>query len=150
MIKSTISLIFTIAVFYSVNAQSNKLTSFFNHDPVIENKVNEIFNSLNESSRVAQMIITSAGELGKPESVVSKLALQNKIGGVIFLKGTKDAHKKMIAKLNSTSQSQKQLPLLYSIDAEPILFNSRLIGSTPVMNTIDIKTCINKAKKKAM
>jgi len=42
------------------------------------------------------MIVTSAGELGKPESEIYKLARENKIGGVVFLKGTKENHKKMI------------------------------------------------------
>lgn len=86
------------------------------------------------------MIVTSAGELGKPESVILNLAKENKIGGIVFLKGTKENHKKLIDSLNSITNSRKQLPLLYSIDAEPSLFNSRLKGTAPIMNTIDIKT----------
>jgi beta-N-acetylhexosaminidase len=46
----------------------------------------------------------------------------------------------MIDSLNSISSLQNQIPLLFSIDAEPSLFNSRLVGTEPVINTIDIKT----------
>jgi beta-N-acetylhexosaminidase len=86
------------------------------------------------------MIVTSAGELGKSENDVLKLASENKIGGVVILKGTKENHKQMIDSLNKISKFQKQIPLLFSIDAEPSLLNGRLQGIDPIMNTIDIKT----------
>ena len=140
MMKSIITLFFTLVSFYFVNGQSNKLQNFYNYDSAIERKVDEIFNSLNDTSRVAQMIITSAGELGKPNKTVLKLAAENKIGGIVFLKGSKENHKKLIDKLNTLNSSKKHIPLLYSIDAEPRLFNSRLKGTAPLINTIDIKT----------
>lgn len=86
------------------------------------------------------MIVTSAGELGKPEIDVLKLARENKIGGVVFLKGTKENYKRMIDSLDKISKFQKQIPLLYSIDAEPSLLNGRLQGIDSMMNTIDIRT----------
>lgn len=133
---------FALLFFSLLSAQSSKptLQDFFSYDPVIEHRVDTIFQSLNDTTRVAQMLVTSAGELGKPESVVLKLAKENKIGGVVFLKGTRENHKRMIDSLNSISTAQGQLPLLYSIDAEPSLFNGRLKGTSPLMNTIDIKT----------
>ncbi|WP_375239087.1 glycoside hydrolase family 3 N-terminal domain-containing protein [Aurantibacter sp.] len=140
--KSISILLFFIFLFSSSYAQENKpsLQDFYNYNPTIEHKVDEIFNKLNDTTRVAQMIVTSAGELGKPEAVVLKLAKENKIGGVVFLKGTKESHKKMIANLNSISDSLNQVPILFSIDAEPSLFNGRLQGTEPIMNTIEIKT----------
>lgn len=140
MIKSILTLFFAFTINFSVNGQANQLQSFYDYDPILEHKVDEIFNSLNDTTRIAQMIITSAGELGKPESEVIKLAKENKIGGVVFLKGTKKNHKKLIDSLNAINISKNHLPLIYSIDAEPSLFNGRLKGSVPVMNTIDIKT----------
>ena len=140
MFKTVLTTTFILAVLLSAKGQSKKLQDFYNYDSVIEHKVDEIFHSLNDTTRVAQMIVTSAGELGKPESVVVNLAIENKIGGVVFLKGTKESHKRLIDSLNSINNSQKQLPLLYSIDAEPSLFNGRLKGTDPLMNTIDIKT----------
>ena len=124
---------------YSQSGKVN-LNNFFNYNPTLEHRVDTIFQSLTDAERVAQMIVTSAGELGKPEKVVLGLAKENKIGGVVFLKGTKESHKKLIDSLNVISAVQNQLPLLFSIDAEPSLFNGRLQGSASMMNTIDIKT----------
>lgn len=121
-------------------AQTQTLQNFYDYDPIIAHEVDKIFHQLNDTTRVAQMIVTSAGELGKPESVVLELAKQNKIGGVVFLKGDKERHKRMIDSLNGISDSLNQIPLLYSIDAEPSLYNGRLKGTAPLMNTIDIKT----------
>jgi len=140
MNKLVLTLSFTITIFLSVNAQSYKLQDFYKYDPVIEHKVDEVFHSLNDTTRVSQMIVTSAGELGKSESVILNLVAENKIGGIVFLKGTKENHKRMIDSINIISGSQKQLPILFSIDAEPSLFNGRLKGTSPIVNTIDIKT----------
>lgn len=140
MIKPILTISLAFIFLFSVNGQSNKLTDFYNYDPIIEHQVDEIFHALNDTARVAQMIVTSAGELGKSEQTVLNLARENKIGGIVFLKGTKENHKRLIDSLNAISHVQKQLPLLYSIDAEPSLFNGRLKGTDPLMNTIDIKT----------
>lgn len=129
--------------FFSINSivsQELKITDFYKYNPKLEHKVDEIFNTLSDTARVAQMIVTSAGELGKPESVVYKLAKDNEIGGVVFLKGTAKNHTKMIDSLNAISGLKNQLPLLFSIDAEPSLYNGRLQGTKWLMNTIAIKT----------
>ncbi|MGK0255313.1 MAG: beta-N-acetylhexosaminidase [Mariniflexile sp.] len=141
-IKSISFLILTICTCFKVDAQESKLTlkNFYDYDPIIEHQVDVFFNMLNDTTRVAQMIVTSAGQLGKSENDVLKLASENKIGGVVFLKGTKENHKRMIDSLNKISKLQKQIPLLFSIDAEPSLLNGRLQGIDPIMNTIDIKT----------
>jgi len=140
MIKSILTISFALTVFLSVNAQSNKLEDFYYYNPVLDLKTEEIFHSLSDADRVAQMIVTSAGELGKSDAKVLSLAKENKIGGIVFLRGTKENHKKLIDKLNLISNSRNQIPLLYSIDAEPSLFNGRLRGTKPLMKTIDIKT----------
>ena len=57
-----------------------------------------------------------------------------------FLKVQWKKHKEMIDSLNSISHSLGNLPLLFSSDAEPSLFNGRLQGTDPIMKTIDIKT----------
>lgn len=141
-IKSIAILIFTFSIFSCSDGQERKLNlqNFYSYNPNIELQVNKIFHSLNDTTRIAQMIITSAGELGKPKSVVLKLAKENKIGGIVFLKGTKENHKRMIDSLNTISDFQNQIPLLFSIDAEPSLINGRLQGIDSIMNTIDIKT----------
>jgi len=137
-----IFIVITLNIFLLSHGQSNdfSLLDFYEHQPTLEHHVDKVFNSLNDATRVAQMIVTSAGELGKPDHTVLKLVKENKIGGVVFLKGTKQSHKRLIDNLNNISKSTNQLPLLYSIDAEPSLFNGRLEGTDPLMNTIDIKT----------
>ena len=141
-IKSISTLIVSIFFFLFSYSQESKpdLKQFYNYDPIIEHQVDRIFNTLNDTTRVAQMIITSGGELGKSEDVILNLAKENKIGGVVFLKGTKQNHKRMIDSLNAISNFQNQIPLLFSIDAEPSLMNGRLQGIDSIMNTIDIKT----------
>jgi beta-N-acetylhexosaminidase len=140
MSKLVLSLIICFSFLHGLQSQSFNLEDFYAKNPDLEIKVNRIFNSLNDEERVAQMLVTSAGELGKPASTVLALARANKIGGVVFLKGTKESHKALIAELNAISAAQNQMPLLFSIDAEPSLFNGRLKGSSPMMKTIDIKT----------
>jgi beta-N-acetylhexosaminidase len=144
MIKSKLIAIPLLFLMFSISsyAQSKKfsLENFYDYNPILEHKVDKIFHSLNDTARVAQMIVTSAGELGKPKNVVYDLANNNQLGGIVFLKGTAESHKKMINSLNSISKKNNQLPLLFSIDAEPSLFNGRLQGTTKMMNTIDIKS----------
>ena len=102
------TLLIVFAVFIST-AQIQKLNKFYEYNPTLEHKVDVIFNSLSDTEKVAQMIITSAGELGKPEKIVYKLAQENKIGGVVFLKGTSENHKKMIDSLNANSEETLEI-----------------------------------------
>ena len=118
---------FTLADFYTENADLDK-------------EVDSIFNSLSEKQKVAQMIISCTGELGKSETTVKKLAQDDIIGGVVFLKGSKKEHTTTIDELNTISEKNKTLPLIFSMDAEPSLFASRIKGAKKVGKTIEIKT----------
>lgn len=81
------------------------------------------------------MIITSAGKLGKADETVKQLALNGHIGGVVFLKGSSTSHKKLVNSLDLMAYNSKSIPMLYSMDAEPSLFNGRISDSKPLMNT---------------
>jgi beta-N-acetylhexosaminidase len=116
------------------------LQDFYDYNPVLEHKVDILFLSLTDSERVAQMIVTSAGELGKPNNVVKSLVKQNKVGGVIYLKGTKEDHKKLVSDLNQITLKNNQLPLLHSMDAEPGLLKGRIKGSQKLPDAIEFKT----------
>jgi len=116
------------------------LDDFYSNDSILLNKVDNVFNSLKVNERVAQMIITSSGKLGKSNKVVKKLVDKNNVGGVIFLGGTKKSLKDFIFKLNEISKNKNHLPLIYSIDAEPTLFNNRIKGTLKICNTSEIKT----------
>ncbi|WP_299186227.1 glycoside hydrolase family 3 N-terminal domain-containing protein [uncultured Aquimarina sp.] len=124
------------------NAQSKKfgLQDFYTYNSELEYTVDSIYNTLSKRQQVAQMIISSAGELGKPMATVKKLTENDAIGGVVFLKGSKKTHTESINTLNAISSKNKTLPLLFSMDAEPSLFASRIKGAKDVGKTIDIKT----------
>lgn len=120
--------------------QNSKYTleDFFKYDASLAYVTDSIYSSLSDTARVAQMIITSAGELGKPEAVVKQLAENNCIGGVVFLKNSRENHIRQITELNKISSRNNTINLLFSMDAEPSLFNGRILGSQKTPNTIDL------------
>ncbi|GGX29573.1 glycoside hydrolase family 3 N-terminal domain-containing protein [Aquimarina muelleri] len=124
---------------YAQKAPKFNLQDFYNYDSELEFTVDSIFNTLTDRQKVAQMIITSGGEIGKSEATVKKLAMQDAIGGVVYLKGNKQKHTEDITALNDISSKNKTIPLLFSMDAEPSLFASRIKGAKDVGKTIDIK-----------
>ncbi|MDY8138737.1 glycoside hydrolase family 3 N-terminal domain-containing protein [Aquimarina sp. 2201CG5-10] len=122
------------------NVNQYTLDDFYKDNPQLDVKVDSIFNSLSTQQKVAQMIISCTGELGKPEATVKKLVENDMIGGVVFLKGSKKQHTETISALNTISNKNKTLPLLFSMDAEPSLLSGRIKGAQNVGKTIDIKT----------
>jgi beta-N-acetylhexosaminidase len=139
-ILTILSFCFTMAINSYAQNSAYSLADFYQGDSGLEHLTDSIFNTLTDAERIAQMIVTSAGELGKSDRVVTDLVKNNQIGGVVFLKGTKSSHKKLIDELNAISKANKTAPLIYSIDAEPSLFNGRVKGTEKMMKTIDIKT----------
>ena len=139
------NLLFSILFFiinYSSYAQNEaySLDNFYQENNELSQLTDSIFNTLTDKERVAQMIVTSAGELGKSDVIVKDLVEKNLIGGVVYLKGTQESHKKLIDELNIISKNNGSLPLINSMDAEPSLFNGRINGTSEMMKTIDIKT----------
>jgi beta-N-acetylhexosaminidase len=137
---SILSLFLTITINSSAQSGRYSLTDFYQYDSNLAFLTDSIFNSLTDKERIAQMIVTSAGELGKSNEVVKELVENNQIGGVVFLKGSQASHKKLINELNSISKKNKSILLLNSMDAEPSLFNGRIKGTEKMINTIDIKS----------
>ncbi len=137
-----ISFLFLLLVFFDGIAQNSKfsLDDFYTDNPALDHKVDSIFNALSDQQKIAQMIISCTGELGKSETTVKKLTQDDIIGGVVFLKGSKKTHTQTINELNAISEKNKTLPLVFSMDAEPSLFASRIKGAQNVGKTIDIKT----------
>lgn len=101
---------------------------FYSDNKILDKKVNEVFNSLTDDERIAQLIITSSGSLGKPESVVKKLIKGKKVGGVLLLGGSKQRFSEMIKSFKETADSANSLPLIFSTDAEPSLINQKIAG----------------------
>lgn len=72
---------FCLVVTINSSAQSNaySLADFYQYDSNLAFLTDSIFNSLNDKERIAQMIVTSAGELGKSNEVVKGLVENNHI-----------------------------------------------------------------------
>ena len=116
------------------------LNDFYSSNPSLDQHVDEVFNKLSERDRIGQMIVTSAGTIGKPASVVEKLINQKAIGGVLMLGGDKELFMKLGARFDSLAEAAGSLPIIYSSDAEPSLFNLKIKGTPEVPKTIDLNT----------
>lgn len=111
------------------------LADFSTEDQQLNERAMAVYKSMNDRQRVSQMIVTSTGRLGKPYEVVKKHVQNGNVGGVIFLSGEPSVFQKQIAELNALAGGT---PLLFSIDAEPSLFNSRLSNTPSVPKTADL------------
>ncbi|SMG36275.1 beta-glucosidase [Marivirga sericea] len=127
---------------FNLKAQGLKysLADFYKYDADLAQLTDSIFNTLTERERIAQMVITSAGDLGKSDETVKDLVEKNLIGGVVYLKGKEEDHKSLIKDLKKISTHNGSIPLINSMDAEPSLFNGRILGTEKMVNTIDIKS----------
>jgi beta-N-acetylhexosaminidase len=116
----------------SVFSQNYALSDFFKYDATLEQKVDSVFDCLNDTSRVGQMIVPAAGRLGKSQAYLNNLLEHNYIGGILLLNGTKAGFTQMVADFNKLNKASGGLPLLYSADAEPSLIGYKIKNCTPV------------------
>jgi beta-N-acetylhexosaminidase len=129
------------------------LTDFLADNSDLENEVERIFKSLDDTSIVAQLIMPAVGRLGQTDATIKQHIKDRIIGGVLMLNGTKDEFTRWIAKYEQLNDSLGNLPFLYSADAEPSLVNRKIIGSIPVkkaneMQTIDeVRACADTISK---
>lgn len=124
-----IILFLTLLLVFQSQAQQYNLSDFFVYDEVLAQKTDSIFNTLNDTSRVGQMIIPAAGRHGKSDEYINDLIHKKYIGGVLLLNGTKEGFK---TKVNSYNKQNNGLPLIYSADAEPSLIGYKIKGTKPV------------------
>ncbi len=124
--------------------QDFTLQDFYQEDAALNKKVDEVYNRLNQEERIAQMIVTSLGRLGKPYEAVEPLIKERKVGGIIFLSGDPEQFKEDIASIQAMSNG---FPLLMSMDAEPSLFNRRMPGTPemPPTNTLQTPEAVTDA-----
>lgn len=128
-------LIFLIGLLpFFVHAQDNhyQLEDFFRYDAELEQKIDDVFDEMNDTMRVGQMIVPAVGRLGKPTEHVNELLRKNYIGGILLLNGTKEGFTKMVKEFNTLNKENNGLPLLYSADAEPSLIGYKIKGCAPV------------------
>lgn len=115
------------------------LKDFYSENTNIDKKVYEIFNSLNEEEKIAQMIIQAAGKYGKSEQEIINLLKSKRIGGVLLLKGSKEEFTRYVKKFSSDSLKSNSLSLIFSADAEPSLINKKIAGVKKFEPTNGIK-----------
>ncbi len=113
-------------------AQEYDLSDFFKYDAALEQKIDSVFDQLNDTSRVGQMIIPAAGGHGKSQEHLNGLLEKNYIGGILLLNGTKEGFTKMVNDFNALNEANGGLPMLYSADAEPSLIGYKIKNCTPV------------------
>jgi len=123
--------ILVITLFLTVhsNAQQYSLGDFFVYNEVLAQKTDSIFQTLNDTSRVGQMIIPAAGRHGKSDEYINSLITKKHIGGVLLLNGTKEGFK---SKVDAYNKLNDGLPLIFSADAEPSLIGYKIKGTRPV------------------
>jgi len=133
-IKLTLLLLF---ISIKVISQTYTLADFYTYNSTLAQKTDSIFNTMSDTTRVAQMIIPAAGIHGKSDKHINYLLKHNYIGGILLLNGTKEGFK---TKINAYNQVNKNLPLLYSADAEPTLIKYKIKGCSPVKNANQMLT----------
>ena len=118
------------------SAQKFELDDFYGNKKQLIRAVDSIYQSLTDTSRVGQMIVTSYGHNGKSKEEIEPLIIAHKIGGIIYLKGTHQEHLNNTIRLNKLNNN---LPLLYSMDAEPSLMRGRISTLSPLPKTIELQ-----------
>ena len=117
-----------------------KLADYLTNNPFLQAKVDSIYAKMEDSERVAQLLMPAIGKYGQSEEVIYSLVKAKKIGGVLLLNGTKDQMSTWVETMNNLTKTAKGLPFLYSADAEPSLVNRKITGSTPVKKANEITT----------
>jgi len=106
------------------------------------------FEMLTDSQRVAQMIMTTGGRLGKSQAEIASLIKEGVVGGSIYLANELEDHRRQVAESQEVGEQYAPLPLWFAIDAEPSLMYRRIVGGPAVMpaadmqNDQDVKTAV--------
>ena len=124
------------------------LQDFLTENPHLEARVNEIYETLDDTARVAQVIMPAIGKYGDEESTITSLVSSRKIGGLLLLNGSKTQCIAWATKFNAINVSKNSLPFLYSADAEPTLFNRKIPGTNLVKKASEIQS-IEEVEKTA-
>jgi beta-N-acetylhexosaminidase len=125
-----------------------KLTDFLSDNAQLDRDVERIFNTLDDTAIVAQLIMPAIGRLGQTEATIRSLINKRQIGGILMLNGTKEQFTSWIKDFEQMNDSLGALPFLYSADAEPSLVNRKITGSTPVKKANELTT-IDEVKEVA-
>ncbi len=116
------------------------LSDFLKEDAQLNEDVEKVFLTLDDTAIVAQLIMPAVGRLGQTETTIRSHINRRIIGGVLMLNGTKEEFTSWIKSFEAMNDSIGNLPFLYSADAEPSLVNRKISGSTPVKKANELAT----------
>lgn len=116
------------------------LSDFYLNSDSLNLAVEFIYNSLDDTAKVAQLIMPAMGKHGQAKDVIDELLNDRLIGGILMLNGSKDEFKSWVDEYNKLTSELEFTPLLYSADAEPSLVNRKITSTTPVKKASNIKT----------
>jgi len=117
-----------------------KLTDYLADNKDLDKEVDRIFKEMDDTARVAQLIMPAVGRLGKTKDQIDSYIKERIIGGVLMLNGTKEEFSSWIKDFESNNKKLGNLPFLYSADAEPSLVNRKITGSTQVKKANEVAT----------
>ena len=116
------------------------LSDFLKEDTQLNEDVEKVFATLDDTAIVAQLIMPAVGRLGQTETTIRSHINRRIIGGVLMLNGTKEEFTSWIKSFEAMNDSIGNLPFLYSADAEPSLVNRKISGSTTVKKANELAT----------
>ena len=117
-----------------------KLTDYLDDNKDLDKEVERIFKEMDDTARVAQLIMPAVGRLVKTKDQIDSYIKERIIGGVLMLNGTKEEFSSWIKDFESNNKKLGNLPFLYSADAEPSLVNRKITGSTQVKKANEVTT----------
>ena len=119
---------------------SFQLTDYLADNKDLDKEVDRIFKEMDDTARVAQLIMPAVGRLGKTKEQIDQYIKERIIGGVLMLNGTKEEFSTWIKDFEGTNKKVGNLPFLYSADAEPSLVNRKITGSTQVKKANEVNS----------
>ncbi len=143
------ALLLTFGAFSQSNTRKFSLQDYLTRNDFLTQLVEKTFASMDDTARVAQLLMPAAGRLGEPNEKIEKYIQKRLIGGILLLNGSMDGFTKMVQDFNALNQKHGGLPFLYSADAEPALINRKIAGSMVYKKANEIKTIL-EVEKSAM
>lgn len=135
----TIAILLLVVIPSALLGQGYQLNDFLTYNPVLDQKVEAVLDSLSDEELAGQVIVAAAGGYGKSDAHIEKLVREGKVGGILLLNGEYTEFKNRVSHLDSLSKANNRLPLTYSADAEPSLIKYKIKNSTPVKKAVDHK-----------
>ena len=114
---------------------------FLAEDNAYARAADSAFASLTDAQRVAQLIMTTGGRLGKSQDEIRALVRDQIVGGSIYLANELEDHRTQVAEVRAVGQADSTMPgLWFAIDAEPSLMHRRILGGPDVTPAAEMRS----------